>query len=64
MVNIPDSISNFKIECWNNEGFLSKNELLGATRVDLDCIKGGDEHFMVLKLSKGELHCVFTFTEL
>eukprot|EP01127_Copromyxa_protea_P011911 TRINITY_DN3053_c0_g1_i1.p1 TRINITY_DN3053_c0_g1~~TRINITY_DN3053_c0_g1_i1.p1 ORF type:complete len:276 (-),score=36.84 TRINITY_DN3053_c0_g1_i1:24-851(-) len=64
MANIPENTNFVGVECWNNEGFLSKNESLGSTRVDLDCIKGGEEHFMVLKLTKGELHCIFQFTEL
>lgn len=64
MVNVPENVSYFTVECWNSESFLTKSELVNSTRIDLDCIKGGEEHFMVLKLTKGELRCFFQFNEL
>lgn len=63
MVNVPENVSHFTVECWSYDSFLSK-ELLGSSRIDLDCIKGGEEHFMVLKLDRGEIHCFFQFNEL
>jgi len=63
MVNVPENVSCIDVECWNS-AFMSRNELLGTTKVHLDCIKGGEEHFMVLKFECGELHCLFQFNEL
>eukprot|EP01126_Amoeba_proteus_P060981 TRINITY_DN8134_c0_g1_i7.p1 TRINITY_DN8134_c0_g1~~TRINITY_DN8134_c0_g1_i7.p1 ORF type:complete len:236 (-),score=46.18 TRINITY_DN8134_c0_g1_i7:197-904(-) len=63
MLNIAKDDTTLSVECWNFN-LLCKNELMGKTCLKLDCIAGGDVHFMVLKLDKGELHCEFQLVEL
>lgn len=63
MMNIDDCVGMVDVTCWDHNKYRA-DVPLGKTQVNLIYFLDELEHFMVLKLERGELHLNFQFTKL